>query len=185
LIDLGSGEKAESTTRKRTVWAPEMDQITCCNEGKPTISENSNVRNFTILPSDYTIEERTVDDITMNCRDYEVRYMAQRTSELSDSDIEFDAEIKLKCKCAETSPPHTLDSNCRRLLSCKNNGFRSPNAPHHCVCPQPFFGERCEKYCDQGQRLKSHNGRDYCSCVPFYQGALFHSIHFYKVSKLD
>jgi hypothetical protein len=39
-----------------------------------------------------------------------------------------------------------------------------------CICPTPFFGDRCEKYCDQGQRLKSHTGKNYCSCVPYYQG---------------
>ncbi|KAI6189668.1 Protein cueball [Aphelenchoides bicaudatus] len=165
--DKGSAETT-TPTGKKSVWSPEMDQITCCNGGVPTVSE-ALVKNVTIIPSDYTIEERTVDDVTMNCRDYEVRYLAQRSPALSDSDNEFNEEIKLKCKCPDANA-QTLDSNCRRLQNCKNNGFRSSTSHRHCVCPQPFFGERCEKYCDQGQRLKSHTGRDYCSCLPFYQG---------------
>lgn len=52
-----------------------------------------------------------------------------------------------------------------------------------CACIEPFFGELCEKTCDQGQILKSlyltinylrtysgGDGRAYCSCTPFYQG---------------
>jgi hypothetical protein len=86
------------------------------------------IQNNLVQFLDYTIEERTVDDVAMNCRDYEVRYLAQRSPVLSDSDNEFNEEIKLKCKCSESL--HTLDSNCRRLPSCKNNGFRAPNSPH-------------------------------------------------------
>ncbi|KAI6213780.1 Protein cueball [Aphelenchoides besseyi] len=146
-----------------------MNQITCCNLGVPTVPENL-VRNFTLIPSDYTIEERTVDDVTMNCRDFEVRYLARRLRVLSDTDNDLDAEVPLRCKCSETPTTHSLDLNCRRLPDCKNHGVRASAAPHQCVCPVPFFGDRCEKYCDQGQRLIGHNGRNYCSCIPFYQG---------------
>ncbi|KJH53625.1 hypothetical protein DICVIV_00053 [Dictyocaulus viviparus] len=39
-----------------------------------------------------------------------------------------------------------------------------------CACTEPFFGEYCDKVCNQGQVLKGVDGRSYCSCLPFYQG---------------
>jgi hypothetical protein len=35
-----------------------------------------------------------------------------------------------------------------------NNGFRSLLDPHRCFCLEPFFGERCEKFCDRGRRMR-------------------------------
>ncbi|KAF7634651.1 hypothetical protein Mgra_00005899 [Meloidogyne graminicola] len=61
-------------------------------------------------------------------------------------------------------------SSCRRLPSCQNNGFRSLLDPKQCFCLEPFFGERCERICDRGRRLRGMDGRDYCNCLPFYHG---------------
>lgn len=52
-------------------------------------------------------------------------------------------------------PPHEyLDRSCRRLKPCINNGHRSFSSNSECICPEPYFGEQCEKYCDQGQRMR-------------------------------
>lgn len=40
------------------------------------------------------------------------------------------------------------------MKPCLNNGYRSFSSSSHCICPEPYFGEQCEKYCDQGQRMK-------------------------------
>jgi len=82
---------------------------------------------------------------------------------------EFGYAIDVRCQCPPNHP-QPLDRSCRRLPSCKNNGFRSLIDPRKCLCLQPFFGDRCEKHCDQGQRHRGLDGRDYCSCTPFYKG---------------
>ncbi|VDM55244.1 unnamed protein product [Angiostrongylus costaricensis] len=63
-----------------------------------------------------------------------------------------------------------LDRQCRKLAPCKNNGYRSQPLGMLCVCIEPFFGEYCDKICNQGQVLKGVDGRSYCSCLPFYRG---------------
>lgn len=63
-----------------------------------------------------------------------------------------------------------LDRHCRKLAPCKNNGYRSQSLGMLCVCIEPFFGEYCDKICNQGQVLKGVDGRSYCSCLPFYRG---------------
>ncbi|VDO22878.1 unnamed protein product [Haemonchus placei] len=74
----------------------------------------------------------------------------------------------VRCKCPETAD--VLDRHCRKLAPCQNNGYRSQSLGMICACSEPYFGEFCDKICDQGQILKGVDGRSYCSCLPFYQG---------------
>uniref|UniRef100_A0A1I7Z5B7 EGF-like domain-containing protein n=1 Tax=Steinernema glaseri TaxID=37863 RepID=A0A1I7Z5B7_9BILA len=39
-----------------------------------------------------------------------------------------------------------------------------------CPCPPSYFGERCEKYCDNGILVTSVGGTQFCSCVLDYYG---------------
>lgn len=50
-----------------------------------------------------------------------------------------------------------LDRNCRRIPPCQNRGTRSFSMNLRCICLEPFFGEYCEKFCDQGTRMKGRN----------------------------
>ncbi|VDN32157.1 unnamed protein product [Gongylonema pulchrum] len=154
-------------------------------------------RNWTHEESDYVIDERYTEhtashgsgtvasgssDILKettsesNCRVYHGSYLLSASAIFTFDDF---TGIGVVCKCPEGSNGESLDRNCRRLKACLNNGYRSFSSGSYCICPEPYFGEQCEKYCDQGQRMKekpSHfiaagaNGRDYCGCVPFYQG---------------
>uniref|UniRef100_A0A914UPT9 EGF-like domain-containing protein n=1 Tax=Plectus sambesii TaxID=2011161 RepID=A0A914UPT9_9BILA len=76
--------------------------------------------------------------------------------------------INVKCDCPEIGI--SLDNNCRHLPNCQNGGFRAFSNNLRCSCPEPYFGELCESICDHGERLKSVSGRDYCSCLEFFQG---------------
>jgi hypothetical protein len=150
---------------QKNPWVQKSQRITCCRGGDPKVDQPQFVRNFSFHVLDYVIDERQ-DDVTLNCRVFSVKYWIP--PETSFLDLAYSVDVV--CDCPDVGGGHLLDRNCRKLPGCKNNGVRSLADPRRCVCPQPFFGDNCERFCDQGQRLKGPDGRDYCSCVPFYQG---------------
>lgn len=184
------GENGTKSTRigYGSLWLPRSFRITCCLDGYP-IAENPQItRNWTHEESDYVIDKQHVDQtvpknngieselstipkektqMESKCRVYHGSYLLSASALFTFDDF---TGIGVICKCPEVSNDVRLDRNCRQLKPCLNNGYRSFSITSHCICPEPYFGERCDKYCDQGQRMKGTGGRDYCGCVPFYQG---------------
>lgn len=157
------------------LWLPRSFKITCCLGGQPTPENPQLVRNWTQEVSDYIIdehynertasmEERTVES---NCRLFQGSYLLSASALFNFNGL---PGIGVMCNCPEAIGGEQLDKSCRRLSPCLNNGYRAFSLNIRCICPEPYFGDYCEKYCDQGQRMKGADGRDYCGCVPFYQG---------------
>lgn len=163
---------------KDGLWIPKNFHITCCLGGTPMINHPELVHNFTYTLMNYVIDEQAGDigadgesesAANLNCRVFHGSYSLPAPAVFNLEQLSY--AIQVICKCPEIGTAgHVLDRNCRRLPACKNNGFRSLLDPRKCLCLQPFFGTHCEKICDQGQRLRGLNGRDYCSCSPFYKG---------------
>ncbi|MCP9264788.1 Protein cueball [Dirofilaria immitis] len=160
-----------------SLWLPRSFRIICCFGGYPIPENPQIIRNWTHEKSDYISDERydeyIVSSSSSSTAGSRMRDTAKRSYLLSASVIfTFDdfTGIGVTCKCPEMSSHEHLDRSCRRLKPCINNGHRSFSSNSDCICPEPYFGEQCEKYCDQGQRLRGADGRDYCACTPFYQG---------------
>ncbi|TKR70206.1 hypothetical protein L596_022258 [Steinernema carpocapsae] len=146
------------------LYFPQAYKITCCMGGTPIHESEELVRNWTQHASDYIIDDGSNEGET-NCRAYQGEYLISATAifrTLKGSGV--------RCKCPDTNGQHRLDRFCRKMPPCLNKGTRMFSGSMKCICPEPYFGDRCQKYCDQGQRIKGADGRDYCSCVPFYQG---------------
>ncbi|CAG9532758.1 unnamed protein product [Cercopithifilaria johnstoni] len=168
-----------------SLWLPRTFRIICCLNGYPVPQNPEIIRNWTHEESDYIIDESynehsisssvgslkagaINEKLISKCRIYRGSYLLSAPSMFT-----FDAftGIGIVCKCPEMPGNEYLDRNCRRLKPCLNNGHHRPfDSNSHCICPEPYFGEQCEKYCDQGQRMTGADGRDYCACTPFYQG---------------
>ncbi|KAL3083144.1 hypothetical protein niasHS_010946 [Heterodera schachtii] len=149
---------------------PKNFSIVCCMGGVPELVHPDLVSNFTLHSASYVIEDRGIglsvaDLASQNCRLFHGSVLLSWPL----SPLSY-AGHQVTCKCPELGMSRTLDRNCRRLPSCLNNGIHSLMDPRRCFCLDPFFGERCEKICDQGRRIKGSDGRDRCSCVPFYRG---------------
>uniref|UniRef100_A0A0R3RSY1 EGF-like domain-containing protein n=1 Tax=Elaeophora elaphi TaxID=1147741 RepID=A0A0R3RSY1_9BILA len=147
--------------------------------------KTSIIRNWTYEESDYITDERYDEHnipsnggsrtpgvtkaklIDSKCRIYHGNYLLSASALFTFDDF---TGIGVICKCPEVAANEYLDRSCRRLKPCLNNGHRSFGSNSYCICPEPYFGEQCEKYCDQGQRMRGADGRDYCACTPFYQG---------------
>ncbi|VDM25921.1 unnamed protein product [Toxocara canis] len=157
------------------LWLPRSYKITCCLGGQPVPENPQSIRNWTQEVSDYVIDEHytertgSIEERTMesNCRLFQGNYLLSASALFNFNGL---AGIGVTCKCPEATETEQFDKNCRRLAPCLNNGYRAFSINVRCICPEPYFGEICEKYCDQGQRMKGADGRDYCGCVPFYQG---------------
>uniref|UniRef100_A0AAF5PTW1 EGF-like domain-containing protein n=1 Tax=Wuchereria bancrofti TaxID=6293 RepID=A0AAF5PTW1_WUCBA len=172
-----------------SLWLPRSFRITCCLSGYPVPENPQIIRNWTHEESDYIIDERygertmssssssnvgsrtrgvaKEEVINSKCRIYRGSYLLSSSALFTFDDF---TGIGVACKCPEVSVHEYLDRSCRRLKPCLNNGHRSFDSSLYCICPEPYFGEQCEKYCDQGQRMRDAGGRDYCACTPFYQG---------------
>ncbi|CAI4225055.1 unnamed protein product [Auanema sp. JU1783] len=146
------------------LWLPRTYKITCCRGGSPT-AENANlITNWTETVLDYAFDEKTETGENQHCRVYEGTFLLSATALFNYSFLGYGVQ----CKCPNSQIP--LDRHCRQLPPCLNNGYRSQSVGGLCACTEPYFGEFCEKMCDQGQTLKGVDGRSYCSCLPFYQG---------------
>uniref|UniRef100_A0A0N5B0C8 EGF-like domain-containing protein n=1 Tax=Syphacia muris TaxID=451379 RepID=A0A0N5B0C8_9BILA len=158
------------------LWFPREFKITCCLGGRPLPENPQFVRNWTEEVSDYIIDEAFQGDaidnrpVEGNCRVFRGRYLLSAESFFHLSGLNWFNDDGVICKCPDVGRKQLLDKNCRALPPCQNRGNRSFSLKFRCICPEPYFGEYCEKYCDQGTRMKDPSGRDYCSCVPFYQG---------------
>ncbi|KAM3717209.1 Protein cueball [Dirofilaria immitis] len=172
-----------------SLWLPRSFRIICCFGGYPIPENPQIIRNWTHEKSDYISDERYDEYIVSSsssstagsrmrdtakekvsdskCRIYNGSYLLSASVIFTFDDF---TGIGVTCKCPEMSSHEHLDRSCRRLKPCINNGHRSFSSNSDCICPEPYFGEQCEKYCDQGQRLRGADGRDYCACTPFYQG---------------
>ncbi|VDD91603.1 unnamed protein product [Enterobius vermicularis] len=157
------------------LWLPKDFRITCCLGGHPIPENPKLIRNWTQVVSEQNVQTAANSDITdvrlaeTNCREFHGSYLISVTSLFQFSGINgFNDGVV--CKCPDVGHHEVLDRNCRRIPPCQNRGTRSFSMNLRCICLEPFFGEYCEKFCDQGTRMKDPNGQDYCSCVPFYQG---------------
>ncbi|KAI3422097.1 hypothetical protein GPALN_012631 [Globodera pallida] len=154
---------------------PKNFSIVCCMGGVPELAHPDLLHNFTLHSASYVIEDRgiglSVSDLaSQNCRLFHGSVRLPRPPGPLSTRLELSYSSQIVCKCPEYGMGRVLDRNCRRLPSCLNNGIHSLMDPRRCFCLDPFFGERCEKICDQGRRMKGPDGRDRCSCVPFYRG---------------
>ncbi|VDK62458.1 unnamed protein product [Onchocerca ochengi] len=190
IANVHNLDKSNSTAKSTKVdysslWLPRPFRIICCLGGYPIPENPQVIRNWTHEESDYINNERYGEHIISSsagsrtrgtakekgtdfkCRMYHGSYLLYASAIFTFDDF---SGIGVTCKCPEVPPHEYLDRSCRRLKPCINNGHRSFSSNSECICPEPYFGEQCEKYCDQGQRMRDANGRDYCACTPFYQG---------------
>ncbi|CAK5116885.1 unnamed protein product [Meloidogyne enterolobii] len=140
-------EETSTTTSQNIFTFVKRFQIVCCMDGIPQLSHPELVRNFKIDKGSFMLPQS-----------------------IFGIPVELSYASHVICRCPERTPGHALDRSCRRLPNCQNNGFRSLLDPRRCFCLEPFFGERCEKFCDRGRRLHGPDGIDYCSCTSFYRG---------------
>ncbi|GMT09257.1 hypothetical protein PFISCL1PPCAC_554, partial [Pristionchus fissidentatus] len=144
------------------LWLPRSFKITCCRGGSPAPENDLLIRNWTQTVADFAVDEESDE----GCRVFEGNFLLAATALFK---LRSFTGYGVQCKC-QGDAAVALDKHCRKLPPCQNNGYRSFSLNMRCACPEPFFGDFCDKYCDQGQKLKGVDGRDYCSCVPFYQG---------------
>ncbi|CAJ0948294.1 unnamed protein product, partial [Mesorhabditis belari] len=147
------------------LWLPRSYKVTCCRGGEPKPENEKLITNWTQTVSDYAIDERGVVPAE-GCRVFEGDFLLAAYALFN---LNTYTGYGVKCKCPE-DPNTPVDAHCRPLPSCLHGGRRSLSFGGRCLCPDPYFGELCEKFCEQGQKLKGMDGREYCSCVPFYQG---------------
>uniref|UniRef100_A0A7E4V3D6 EGF-like domain-containing protein n=1 Tax=Panagrellus redivivus TaxID=6233 RepID=A0A7E4V3D6_PANRE len=149
------------------IFLPQRYNITCCRGGTPEIVDSMLAINLTMRMLDYVIEEDTPDmSASANCRHFTGKYFISPEHFLESG---LPRRGLIKCHCPNVGASGKLDAHCRRLPECRNKGFREDSVSP-CKCLNPFFGDTCEKLCDQGQLMKDINDRYYCSCNPFYQG---------------
>uniref|UniRef100_A0A1I7TFK8 EGF-like domain-containing protein n=1 Tax=Caenorhabditis tropicalis TaxID=1561998 RepID=A0A1I7TFK8_9PELO len=148
------------------LWLSRTYKITCCRRGNPIAENPQLVSNWTQTASDYAVDEKLIgteqDD---HCRVFQGTFLLSAAALYNSTFISYGVQ----CKCPDAEEQQ-LDQHCRRLPACQNGGYRSQSMGRRCSCPQPYFGEYCEKLCDQGQVLVGIDGHNYCSCLPFYQG---------------
>ncbi|ULT90371.1 hypothetical protein L5515_008444 [Caenorhabditis briggsae] len=148
------------------LWLSRTYKITCCRRGTPVAENPQLVSNWTETASDYAVDEKLVgteqDD---HCRVFQGTFLLSAAALYNSTFISYGVQ----CKCPDAEEQQ-LDQHCRKLPACQNGGYRSQSMGRRCSCPQPYFGEYCEKLCDQGQVLVGIDGHNYCSCLPFYQG---------------
>ncbi|KAE9554513.1 hypothetical protein FO519_002269 [Halicephalobus sp. NKZ332] len=149
------------------IWIPQRYNITCCLGGTPEIGEPKYARNLSFNVLDYVIDE-SGDDASANCRNFNGKFYISPSHFFEDNIIPRNNFVT--CKCPNVGLNGQLDKNCRKLPDCKNKGIRATSGSRKCLCHRPFFGETCEKLCDQGQPMKDLAGNDYCSCATYYQG---------------
>ncbi|VDN08126.1 unnamed protein product [Thelazia callipaeda] len=172
-------------TRRRTkaaLWLPRPFRIICCFGGHPVPQNPQMIRNWTLQESNHLISDHTSEDDILtdskndtrrreialsSCRVYHGNYLLSASALFTLDDF---SGINVKCKCPNASNSQNLDKSCRPLKPCLNKGHRSRNSNLLCICPEPYFGDHCGKYCDQGERIKGADGRYYCACIPFYVG---------------
>ncbi|KAK6019627.1 hypothetical protein OSTOST_14732, partial [Ostertagia ostertagi] len=106
------------------------------------------ISNWTQKASDYAVDERAGDDADDHCRVFEGSFLLSATALFNFSFSGYG----VRCSCPETVD--VLDRHCRKLAPCQNNGYRSQSLGMICACSEPYFGELCDKICDQGQILK-------------------------------
>jgi len=148
------------------LWIPKNYRITCCLGGKPSVEDGQYVRNFTYQVLDYVIEEPSpYSDAESNCRVFHGKYYVPPSAAFTAGFI----HAIVSCHCPELGQKQILDRNCRKLPDCKNDGILSVSG-RRCLCKDPFFGDSCEKFCDQGRRTRGSDGRDYCNCIPLFRG---------------
>ncbi|EFP11343.1 hypothetical protein CRE_30909 [Caenorhabditis remanei] len=148
------------------LWLSRTYKITCCRRGTPVAENPHLVSNWTETASDYAVDEKLIgteqDD---HCRVFQGTFLLSAAALYNSTFISYGVQ----CKCPDAEEQQ-LDQHCRQLPACQNGGYRSQSMGRRCSCPQPYFGEYCEKLCDQGQVLVGIDGHNYCSCLPFYQG---------------
>lgn len=170
-----NGSSSSSLSVGGPLWVPRVFKIMCCLGGYPVAENPQLVRNWTQEISDYVVDEHYnvqtgstgERSLEGSCRFFHGSYLLSAEALFHFNDL---SGIGVICECPDVPGKDHLDRNCRRLGPCQNNGYHTFSMHRRCMCPEPYFGDYCEKFCDQGQRLKAKDGHDYCACIPFYQG---------------
>uniref|UniRef100_A0A0K0E8L7 EGF-like domain-containing protein n=1 Tax=Strongyloides stercoralis TaxID=6248 RepID=A0A0K0E8L7_STRER len=151
--------------------------IKCCGGSYPIPTNASVQLNFTYTEADYEIGElnpqsliNKQDNNEAYCKLFNGNFTILEKYVLQNHLLDL---FNATCKCINqnNNSDIVLDSSCRQLPKCLNNGYRSFHSNNKCRCPQPYFGYICEKKCEQGILYKDHFGSDICSCHPYYQGS--------------
>uniref|UniRef100_A0A0K0FKH8 EGF-like domain-containing protein n=1 Tax=Strongyloides venezuelensis TaxID=75913 RepID=A0A0K0FKH8_STRVS len=151
--------------------------IKCCDGSYPMPLNSSVQQNFTFSEADYEIEELDLQPLFTKqentetyCKLFSGNFTILEKYAKQPRLLDL---YNATCKCQNQKyyPEIVLDSSCRQLPKCLNNGYRSFHSNNKCKCPQPFFGYLCEKKCEKGSLYKDHFGIDICSCHPYYQGS--------------
>lgn len=176
--------QSDHPTTKQLFTMSKKFQLVCCMGGIPQLSHPQLVRNFTFQSVQYVViddhEEgenngntaADQDPAEQGCRLFKGSFLLPQPGLLFGLSVELSYAAYVVCKCPEHGLGHALDRQCRRLPNCLNNGFRSLLDPRRCFClggrngkinifkyngnwhSEPFFGDRCEKMCDRGRRIR-------------------------------
>ncbi|CEF63068.1 Hypothetical protein SRAE_1000133300 [Strongyloides ratti] len=151
--------------------------IKCCGGSYPIPTNSSVQKNFTYTEADYEIGELDPQSLIIKqenneayCKLFNGNFTISEKY-ITQNHLLYSYNATCKCKNQDNFPDILLDSSCRQLPKCLNNGYRSFHSNNKCKCPQPYFGYICEKKCEQGFLYKDHFGSDICSCNPYYQGS--------------
>uniref|UniRef100_A0A5S6PZR1 EGF-like domain-containing protein n=1 Tax=Trichuris muris TaxID=70415 RepID=A0A5S6PZR1_TRIMR len=134
-------------------------KITCCENGHPVPDDD-----IAQAVQELTIEEVEDDGRFSSCKSYTGYY---NISVAEQPPREKFGEFGVKCKCPDGMT--NLDRNCRYVPECLNGGYRSFSIDLRCVCPKPWFGPLCDKFCANGVLTKQH-GYDLCQCRENFYG---------------
>ncbi|KRY52932.1 Sushi, nidogen and EGF-like domain-containing protein 1, partial [Trichinella britovi] len=135
--------------------------ITCCENGYPEPDEE-----IAGAVQEWTIQRIDADRRFNTCKSY-TGYYNISLALLPPKESKKTGEFGVRCKCPDGMD--NLDRNCRYLPECWNGGYRSFSIDLRCVCPEPWFGALCEKFCANGQLVKD-GGYDVCQCRPNFYG---------------
>ncbi|KRX99662.1 hypothetical protein T4E_6595, partial [Trichinella pseudospiralis] len=135
--------------------------ITCCENGYPEPDEE-----IAGAVQEWTIQRVDADRRFNACKSYTGNYNISLAL-LPPKELKKSGEFGVRCKCPDGMD--NLDRNCRYLPECWNGGYRSFSIDLRCVCPEPWFGALCEKFCANGQLVKD-GGYDVCQCRPNFYG---------------
>lgn len=82
------------------MWQQETDKLTCCQSGTP--QAEGAVRNLSFVELETRPEAEA--DAALDCRDFQLSFLARRARLLSDQEEELDEpSLRLRCKCPPAS----------------------------------------------------------------------------------
>ncbi|CDW53191.1 hypothetical protein TTRE_0000145401 [Trichuris trichiura] len=133
--------------------------ITCCENGHPEPDED-----IAAAVREWVVERVEDDGRFASCKSY-TGYYNISVAQLPPREKFGELSVRCKCPAGMTN----LDRNCRYVPECLNGGYRSFSIDLRCVCPKPWFGTLCEKYCANGVLIKQHD-YELCQCRENFYG---------------